>query len=154
MIIETILVAAAAVLLAIRMVRQRIFRVNRLWIMPAAVLILVAFGLRGTAVTPLALSAIAAGLLAGAALGVWRADAALDHVDVATRSILTKPSVLFALVFAATFALKAFIRHGPLTSFQEGTDFVLCLTAASICAQRWQFYRMFRRAAADQRAAA
>jgi hypothetical protein len=148
MIVEAILAAAVAVLLAVRMMRQRTFHVSRLWIMPAAILIVVAFGLRGTPLSSLALAAIVAGLAAGAGLGIWRADAALDRIDVATRSISTKPNLAFALVFAATFALKAFIRHGPGASFQEGTDFVLCLTAASICAQRLRFYLMFRHAEA------
>jgi sterol desaturase/sphingolipid hydroxylase (fatty acid hydroxylase superfamily) len=148
MIGEAIFAAIAAVLLAIRMTRQRAFRVNRLWIMPTAVLIVVAIGLSRTPVSSVGLAAMAAGLAAGAVLGFWRAKAALDRVDVAARSIMTKPSLVFALVFAATFALKAVIRHGPAASFQEATDFVLCLTAASICAQRLQLYRMFLRAEA------
>jgi hypothetical protein len=146
MILETILLAAAAVLLAVRMMRQRSFHVSRLWIMPTAVLILVGFGLYRTSLSSLGVAAVAGGILAGAALGVWRADAGLDHIDVGTRSIMTKPSLVFAFVFAATFALKAIVRHGPAASFQEATDFVMCLSAASICAQRLWFYRMFRRA--------
>jgi hypothetical protein len=146
--LETIVMAAVAVLLAVRMMRQRSFHVSRLWIQPTVVLILVGFGLYRTSMTPLAVVAIAGGILAGTALGIWRADAALDHVDIETRSVLTKPSLVFALVFAATFALKAFVRHGPAASFQEATDFVMCLTGASICAQRLWFYRMYRRAEA------
>jgi hypothetical protein len=130
------------------MMRQRSFHVSRLWIMPTAVLILVGFGLYGTSVSTLSVGAIAGGIVAGAALGIWRADAALDHVDVEARTIMTKPNLVFALVFAATFAFKVFVRHGPAASFQEATDFVMCLTAASICAQRLWFYRMYRRAEA------
>ncbi len=145
-----VILAVAAVLLAVRMTRRRSFQVNRLGVMPTAVLIVVAFSLVGTTLSSLAMAAIATGLLAGAVLGFWRAKLALDRIDVATRTIMTKPSVVFALVFAATFALKAFIRHGPVAPLQEGTDFVLCLTAASICGQRLQLYRMFRRAEATE----
>jgi hypothetical protein len=148
MILKTVIVAAMAVLLAVRMMRQRSFRVGRLWVQPAVVLILVGFGLYGTSVTTLSVAAITGGIVIGAALGIWRADTALDHVDVEGRRIMTKPNLVFALVFAATFALKAVVRHGPGASFQEATDFVMCLTAASICAQRLWFYRMFRRAEA------
>jgi hypothetical protein len=144
----TILAAVAAVLLSVRMVRQREFHINRMWIMPTAVLVVAAFGLSGSAMTPTVLLAIAIGTLAGVALGVLRATASLDHVDVAARRIMTKPSLWFALLFAATFVLKVVVRHGPMSALQEATDFVLCLTAASICAQRLQFYLAFRRAEA------
>jgi hypothetical protein len=77
---------------------------------------------------------------------VLRATASLDHVDVAARCIMTRPSLWLALLFAATFVLKVVLRHGPAAPMQEATDFVLCLTAASICAQRLRFYLAFRRA--------
>ena len=147
-IVEALLTAVVAVLFAIRMTRQRSFHVNRLWIMPTVVLIVLTVSLYGAPLSSFGLAAGAAGLVIGAALGVWRAEAALDRIDLASRTILTKPSLVFMLVFAATFAVKAVIRHGPAASLREATDFVLCLTAASICAQRLQFYRLFRRAEA------
>ncbi|MGA3400793.1 MAG: hypothetical protein ABSC95_16355 [Acetobacteraceae bacterium] len=67
-----ILATLAAGLLAVRMVRQREFHIDRLWIMPTAVLIVTAFGLYGSAMTLTAMMAIAAGTLAGVVLGVLR----------------------------------------------------------------------------------
>lgn len=148
MIAEALLIAAAAVLLAFRMIKQREFHVDRLWIMPVLVLIVAGFGLSGASRSASGAAAIAAGLLAGAILGFVRAEFSVDHIDVAARSIATKPSVWFAVLFAATLLLKAMTRHGPLASFQEATNFVICLTAASVCAQRLQYYRLYSRAAA------
>jgi hypothetical protein len=63
--------------------------------------------------------------------------------------MITKPNVWMAVLFAAAFALKFLVGHGPASSsFRELTDFLMCVTATSICAQRWQFYRTFRERAA------
>jgi hypothetical protein len=148
MIVQTLLIAAAAVLLAVRIVKQREFHVNRLWIMPTLVVIVAGFGLSGASVSATSIAAIAAGILVGISLGVFRAALSIDHVDVATRLIVTKPSLWFAILFVATFLLKAVTTHGPLSSFQDASNFVVCLTAASVCAQRLQYYRLFSRAAA------
>jgi hypothetical protein len=148
MMIQTLLIAAVAVLLAVRMMKQREFHVNRLWIMPALVVIVAGFALSGASGSPASLAAIAAGILAGIALGLFRASLSIDHVGVVARSIATKPNLWFALFFAATFLLKAVTRHGPFASSQQLTNFVICLTAASVSAQRLQYYRLFSRAAA------
>lgn len=149
-ILESIMVAAAAVFLAVRMMRQRAFRVNRLWIQPAVVLAVVAIALLGAAPSPLFFEATAAGAIAGIVIGVLRAALAIDRVDLAARSILTKPSLWMAVLFAATFLLQVVVRHGPWNSVRDATYGVMCLTAASICAQRWQFYRVFQRVARGQ----
>ena len=60
---------------------------------------------------------------------------------------MTKANVVMVVIFAAVIILKAVLKHGS-AGVHDTTNFALFVSAASICAQRFQFYRLFRRAAA------
>ncbi len=65
MIVKSIVVAIAAVLLAFGMIRQREFRVNRLWIQPVVVSIILLLGLYGSSLSPSVLTMIVLGVCVG-----------------------------------------------------------------------------------------
>lgn len=148
--LETILFPVMAVLMLVRMSRRRAFRVGRLWIMPAAMVVVVGFGLSRLDCSPAVLTGLFTGLLAGVVLGIMRAKMSIDRIDVLARTIRIKPSIWFVLLFGAVFGLKAFVRIGLDSSFQGATAFILCLTAGTMCGQRWRFYQAFARASAAE----
>ncbi len=79
-----------------------------------------------------------------------RAKMSIDRIDILARTIMTKPSLWFVLLFGTVFGLKVFVRLGLDSSFQGATAFILCLTAGSMCEQRWRFYQAFARASAAE----
>jgi hypothetical protein len=114
-IVKSIVAAIAAALLALGMIRQREFRVNRIGIQPVAVTIMLVFGLYGSSESPSFLTAIALGVCVG--LGIVRATVSRDHIDVSKRCIITKPNVWMAVIFAAAFALKFLVGLGPESGY-------------------------------------
>jgi hypothetical protein len=52
------------------------------------------------------------------------------------------------LHFAPILIAKAVLRQGASVGVHDATNFGLFVTAGSICAQRIEFYRLFRRAEA------
>jgi hypothetical protein len=122
--------------------------VSRLWIMPTIIVLVVATSFGRLDLSLIGFLVILAGTLVGALIGLMRARTQLQSIDVPGRKIVTKPNVLMVLIFAAIVVAKAVLRGGASAGVHDTTNFALFVSAASICAQRLQFYRLFRRAAA------
>lgn len=136
-----------AVVLAIRQLRQRAFAVRRLWIMPAVVLVVVALSFARFDFSWLGLLASVAGAAIGILLGFNRARMLVRSIDVPGGKIVTKANVAMVLFFAAMIVVKAFERQGRAPGANDATNFAVLLSAASTCAERLQFYRLYRKAA-------
>jgi hypothetical protein len=148
--VSLVLSVLGAVVLAIRQLRQRVFAVRSLWIMPLSVLIVVALSFARFDFSWLGALAGFAGLAAGSVLGMKRARMLVQSIDVPGRKILTKANVVMTLFFAATIIVKALERQSRSVGTADATTFGVLLTAASTCAERLQFYLLFRQAAARE----
>jgi hypothetical protein len=91
-----------------------------------------------------------AGAVIGSLMGLMRARTQLRSIDVPGRKIVTKPNVVMVLLFTAFVIAKAILRQGSSAGVSDATNFGLFVTAASVCAQRLEFYRLFQRAEVDR----
>ncbi len=138
---------AVAILIAFRQLRQRAFSVSRLWVMPVIIIAVVALSFKKLDISLVGFLVILAGTVAGVLLGLMRARTLVQSIDVPGQKIVTKPNVVMVVVFAAIVVLKAVIKQSASAGVHDTTNFALFVSAASICAQRLQFYRLYRRAA-------
>ncbi len=145
---------AVGLLFLFRQFRQRAFRVERLWIVPAAIVVVVVLSVGRLDLGIVGIAAMLAGAVLGVPLGLVRAHAMVAQIDVPNRRIVTKPNFWLIGLFAVLLVGKTLLRGSAPAGFHAATSFGLFLTAASVCAQRWQFYVLFRRAAAAEADAA
>src|SRR5208282_3617048 len=109
----SLLVSVAVLcLVAFRVLRQRVVRVDRLWILPAVVLLLVFTNRERIAYTPAGVALIALGLVIGIAIGWARARFSIQSIDVANRQIRTQGGVWMLVLVLAIAAIKIALRSG------------------------------------------
>jgi hypothetical protein len=145
---------AVGLVFLFRQFRQRAFRVERLWIVPVAIVLVVVLSVGRLDFGAVGIAAMLGGVALGVPLGLVRAHAMVAQIDVPGRRIVTKPNIWLIALFALLLIGKTLLRGSAPAGFHAATTFGLVLTAASVCAQRWRFYVLFRRAAAAEADAA
>lgn len=148
-------------LVAWRATRTRTLRVERMWIMPALILLGVGLSLRAQgAPTPLLLTAEAIALVVGGALGWWRGRTTTISVDPATHALTSRASPIGLALIAALFVIRFGLRdyaagHAAqwhVTPIQVADVFLL-FAVGLVCAQRVEMWIRARRLLQMARAA-
>jgi hypothetical protein len=134
---------AVLCLVAFRVLRQRVVRVDRLWILPALVLLLVFTNHGRIAYTPSGFAVIALGLVIGGAIGWLRARFSIKSIDVANRQIITQGGAWMLLLVLAIAAIKIALRSGLAGAWHEWLNVGLFLAVGSVLAQRAFLYRAY-----------
>jgi hypothetical protein len=136
--------------IAIRLLRARKprrIRPGRMWILPVFVTWGIGMGLWFSphpAITPLTVAALLAGLLAGTAVGRWRAG----HIALARADdggVLATMSPVALLFLVALFAVRQVLRAGA-AQFDPAlalliTDALMLLVLGMLLTQQWILWR-------------
>jgi hypothetical protein len=130
-------------LIAVRVLRQRVVRVERLWILPALVIVIVFVNHERIAYTPAGIALIAVGLVVGAAIGWARARFSIKSIDVANGRIVTQGGIWLLLLILAIAAIKFVLRTGMAGRWHEWLNVGLFLAVGSVLAQRAFLYRAY-----------
>lgn len=135
-------------LILLRGLRTRTLRVERMWIMPA--LILLAFGMMLSQLPPPRPIMIAFGLLAlalGVAAGWWRGRTTTITVDPRTHALTSKVSPLGVLLLTGLFAVRYGLRdfagaHAASMHINptEISEAFLLFAVGLVCAQRLEMW--------------
>ena len=136
------LIAVAVIVL--RNARERKLTVERLWVAPAALLLLAGLGLaRQAPPSPTRLGVEIAALGLGAAAGWWRGRLTRIAVDPATHALTSRTSpagmLLILALFVVRYGLRTFGAENPGTlhvSAAAVTDALMLVTVGLVCAQR------------------
>ncbi|WP_374658932.1 DUF1453 domain-containing protein [Phenylobacterium sp.] len=146
-------------LILLRGLRTRTLRVERMWIMPA--LVLLAFGMMLSRLPPPRPGMIAIGLAAlalGVAAGWWRGRTTTITVDPQTHALTSKVSPLGVLLLAGLFAVRYGLRdfagaHAGAMHVQptEISEAFLLFAVGLVCAQRLEMWLRARRMLAAAR---
>ena len=134
----------AAAIIVLRNARERKLKVERLWMAPLAMLVLVALALtRQAPPGPAMVGVDIAALVLGALAGWWRGRLTRIVVDPATHALTSRTSpvgmLLILALFVVRYGLRAFGTEtaGMLhVSALEITDVLMLLAVGLVCAQR------------------
>jgi hypothetical protein len=134
----------AVAMIVLRNARARRLRVERLWVAPLALLILIGLALaREAPPGPAMLAVDLAALALGAVAGWWRGRLTRITVDPATHALTSRTSPVGMLLILALFVLRSGIRAmgaqtaGALHIPARGlADALLLVTVGLVCAQR------------------
>lgn len=148
-------------LVILRNSRARQLQVERLWISPVMILVLVGLSLSQQGMpTPLVLAMDIAGLVVGSALGWWRARFTKITVDPQTHALTSQASPIGMLVILGIFALRYGIRmYGAQSASSLGVsaigmaDAALVISVGLVCAQRLEIALRATRLLNEARAA-
>jgi len=151
------LIAIAVIIL--RGVRAKTLQVERMWIMPALVLVVVGVSLG--AAPPHSFAVLTAQVFAlgvGLGFGWWRGRTTTITLDPATHELTSRPSpigmALIAGLFLVRFALRDYAAaHASELHVRpaEIAETFLLLAAGLICAQRLEMWIRARRMLQDAR---
>ncbi|HEY9233904.1 MULTISPECIES: hypothetical protein [Phenylobacterium] len=151
----------AIIVIVLRGVRTRKLRIERMWIMPALILLVVGITLglqppRRFAVLVAEVFALGVGL----GMGWWRGRTTNIMIDAATHELTSRSSpigmALIASLFLIRFALKDYATlHARELHVAAGdiAEVFLLMAAGLICAQRLEMWIRARRLLAQARAA-
>jgi hypothetical protein len=150
------LAIAAVVLLfrARRMARSRPLRLERLWIVPALYLLVVAALFVAQPPSAQGWGAAALGLLVGTTLGWQRGKAMLIAVDPDTHALTQRSSPMAFVLLAALIGLRQFARlEGSSLGFDLAlvTDGLAALALGLLSSQRLEMFLRGRRLLAEAR---
>jgi hypothetical protein len=153
------LIVVAMVIL--RNSRTRTLRVERLWISPAAIMLMAMLALsQSPPPTPLGVTIDLAAVGLGAFLGWWRGRASRFTVDPDTHVVTSKVSPAGMLLILGIFALRYLLRgvmdgQGSALhlSAAEATDSFLLLAVGLVSAQRLEWWIRARRMIAEAKSA-
>lgn len=148
-------------LVILRNSRARRLRIETLWIAPLLILAMVGLALSQEGLpTPAMMALDIVALIAGAALGWWRARFTHISVDPATHQLTSRASPLGMLIILAIFAVRYGIRayaqqnaaslHLPVAAI---ADAALVISVGLVCAQRFEIFTRASRLLAEARAA-
>lgn len=134
----------AVALIVLRNARERSLKVERLWIAPLALLVLVGASFtQQTPPGPAALAVDLVGLVLGAIAGWWRGRFTRIAVDPATHALTSRTSPVGMLLILALFVVRYGLRaYGSETagvlhvSAAAVTDALTLLAVGLVCAQR------------------
>jgi hypothetical protein len=152
---------AVIALVILRNSRARRLRIETLWVAPLLILLLVglAFSQEGMP-TPAFMAIDIIALVAGAALGWWRARFTHISVDPVTHQLTSRASPVGMLIILGIFAIRYGIRmyaeqnaaslHLPVAAI---ADAALVITVGLVCAQRFELFTRAQRLLNEARAA-
>jgi hypothetical protein len=138
-----------------RMSQMRPLKLERLWIVPAIYLVIVAANFIAKPPTPTAWAASAAALLVGAALGWQRGRMMQIHVDPQTHTLSQKGSPLAILFLLAIIGVKLGVQgEGRSLGFDVAlvTDAALSLALGMFTMTRVEMYLRAKRLLDEARA--
>jgi hypothetical protein len=152
---------AVFALVILRNARARRLRIETLWVAPLLILALVGLALSQEGMpTPIMMAVDIVALIAGAALGWWRARFTHISVDPATHQLTSRASPVGMLILLAIFAVRYGVRmyavqnaaslHLPVAAI---ADAALVLSVGLVCAQRLEIFTRASRLLAEARAA-
>lgn len=150
----------AIVIIVLRGVRERTLRIERMWIMPALILSVVAMTLAAQPPSSFAILVIEVFALgAGLGFGWWRGRSTKITIDPATHALASKASplgmALIAGLFLVRFALRDYAAgHAEQWRVQpaELAEMFLLFAAGLVCAQRLEMWIRARRLLREARA--
>lgn len=148
-------------LVAWRATRTRTLRVERMWIVPALILVGVGMSLRAQgAPTGALLGAEAIALILGGALGWWRGRTTTITVDPATHALTSRASPIGLLLIGGLFLVRVGLRGYASTHAAQWhvtplqvADVFLLFAVGLVCAQRIEMWIRARRLLEAARAA-
>ena len=151
----------AVAMIALRNVRERKLKVERLWVSPVLFLALTALMLAHQPPPGPAMLAVDAAVLGlGALAGWWRGRLTRIAVDPATHALTSKTSPLGMLLILAIFAVRYALRSfgaqtaGALhVSALQITDALMLLAVGIVCTQRLEIALRATRLLSEARAA-
>jgi hypothetical protein len=140
--------------------RARRLRIETLWFAPLLILLMVGLALSQEGMpTPAMMAMDIVALIAGAALGWWRARFTHISVDPQTHQLTSRASPIGMLIILAIFAVRYGIRmyaeqnaatlHLPVTAI---ADAALVISVGLVCAQRFELFTRASRLLAEARA--
>jgi hypothetical protein len=140
--------------------RARRLRIETLWIAPLLILALVGLALYQEGMpTPAVMAIYIVALIAGAALGWWRARFTHISVDPQTHQLTSRASPIGMLIILAIFALRYAIRmYAVQNASSVGlpvaavADAALLISVGLVCAQRFEIFMRAQRLLAEARA--
>jgi hypothetical protein len=151
-----LLVAAAVIIL--RNGRARRLRIERLWVGPILVGLIVGLTLFANGIpAPLALGLDLAGVALGVLIGWWRARFTHIEIDPETHELRSRASVIGMMVILGILVLRTLLRAylaegaGGLP-VHELTDGLLAMSVGIVCAQRLEIFTRASRLLAEHRA--
>ena len=141
-----------------RNMRGRRLRVEALWVMPVAMIVLVGAALSAEPMPgPATIALFAAALLIGGAVGWQRGRFTRIELDPATHSFTSRASpagmIFIAVLFIARFALRLYVvqtAHNPAVTL-AATDALLLFAAGLVAVQRIEMWLRCRRMLAEVR---
>lgn len=150
----------AIVIIVLRGVRERTLRIERMWIMPALVLSVVAMTLAAQPPSSFAILVIEVFSLGmGLGFGWWRGRTTKIAIDPATHALTSRASplgmALIAGLFLVRFALRDYAAgHAEQWRMQpaELAEMFLLFAAGLVCAQRLEMWIRARRLLREARA--
>jgi len=145
----------------LRNAQARNLVVERLWIMPAVILLLIGLAISRTPPTStLGILVDVMAFAVGAALGWWRGRFTTITVNPETHALTSKASaagmVFILVVFAARYLLRLYATESASVlhaSANDVSDAILLLAVGLVCVQRLEMWLRARRLLADVRGA-
>jgi len=140
-----------------RNLRPQRLRVERLWLMPVVLFVIVALTFeKGIPTSPLVLSVLVVALALGALAGWYRGRLTHITVDPVTHDLTSKASpwgvVLIAVVFIARMAMRVYFEQGDgaagghlSDTATAAADGLLAFSLGLICAQRLELWMRAQR---------
>ena len=161
--------ALVVILIARRTLRAqqpRRIRPGLLWIQPAILLagMIAAFAAMPVQLSPLAMAIFAVGMVAGAAIGYFRALHQEFSIEPETGNVMSKAtplgSILFLGIFVIRYAMNYWmkggqqtdVRHPPSANVMLYTDAMLFFAFAMVAATAFEVWRRTRPIVAEHRA--
>jgi hypothetical protein len=143
-------------LVILRNSRARRLRIETMWIAPVMIVAMIALALSQEGLpSPLGLVVDLAGVVAGAAIGWWRARFTHIEIDPATHQLTSRASPLGMLiilgVFALRYGLRMYAAQGAGAYGLLATDALLVMTVGLVCAQRLEIALRANRLLAERR---
>lgn len=150
----------AIVIIVLRGVRERTLRIERMWIMPALILSVVAMSLTAQPPSTFAILVVDVFALgAGLGFGWWRGRTTQITIDPATHALTSRASplgmALIAGLFLVRFALRDYAAsHAAQWRVRPAdlAEMFLLFAAGLVCAQRLEMWIRARRLLRQARA--